>query len=129
MTNADDVFLADWRCFRRCGVEKHFIRRLLTGDEIRDWGVTVGNYSVFPYDERGNLYSLDETPFALKMLWPSRTVLGNRATFGRGTYLSERLPWWKWHQVALERLKARLSITFASVATHNQFGLFVTLCG
>lgn len=123
MTNADDVFLADRRSFNRRGVEERFIRQLLTGDEIRDWGVTVGNFSVFPYDDNGTLYSLDSTPFAYKWLWPARTVLGNRATFGGGTYLSERLPWWKWHQVALERLKAKLSITFSSVATHNHFVL------
>jgi hypothetical protein len=123
MTNADDVFLADLKAFERKGVERRFIRQLLTGDEIRDWGVTVGNFSVFPYDDQGNLYSLDNTPLAHKWLWPSRTILGNRATFGRGTYLSEGLPWWKWHQVALDRLRIKHSISFASVATHNHFVL------
>ena len=123
MTNADDVFLADWRSFLRRGVERHLIRQLLTGDEIRDWSVTVGNFSVFPYNESGTLYTLDATPFAYRWLWPARTALGNRATFGGGTYFSEHLPWWKWHQVALDRLKPPLTITFASVATHNHFVL------
>lgn len=123
MTNADEVFLADRGAFRRKNVEPAVIRQLQLADEIRDWMASVGSYSIFPYANDESLVPISEVPNLLKWLWPARTTLGNRATFGKGTYFSERLPWWKWHQVALERLRTSLSIAYAEVATHNHFVL------
>lgn len=123
MTNADEVFLADKKSFLRQHVEIDFIRQLQLGDEIRDWKAEEVNYSIFPYKADDSLVSLSETPHLHRWLWPCRTVLGNRATFGKGTYFSEGLPWWKWHQITLDRLKTPLSIAFAFVATHNHFVL------
>jgi|694.fasta_scaffold79988_2 hypothetical protein len=123
MTNADEVFLADKTSFLRQHVEIDFIRQLQLGDEIRDWKAEEVNYSIFPYKANDSLVSLSETPHLHRWLWPCRTVLGNRATFGKGTYFSEGLPWWKWHQITLDRLKTPLSIAFAFVASHNHFVL------
>lgn len=69
------------------------------------------------------LLDLEENASLNIWLWPYRTVLGNRATFDKGTYFSENLPWWKWHQIAVERLHTPLTITYAFVATHNHFVL------
>jgi hypothetical protein len=123
MTNADDVFLADYKSFERYGIELKYIRQLQIGDEIRDWCSRTINYSIFPYLLSEELISLEEASSLHHRLWFFRTVLGNRATFDKGTYFSEGLPWWKWHQVALERLRTPLSIAFAFVATHNHFVL------
>ena len=123
MTNADEVFLADYKSFRRYRVELGYVRKLQLGDEIRDWCVYEVNYSIFPYSLKEELVSLDQVTELHRWLWPCRTVLGNRDTFDKGTYFSEGLSWWKWHQVALERLRTPLSIAFAFVATHNHFVL------
>ena len=88
MTNADEIFMADKRSFTRKRVEPSFIRQLQLGDEIRDWRAAVVNYSIFPYTEEETLVSLDEAPGVMQWLWLARTVLGNRATFGKGTYFS-----------------------------------------
>uniref|UniRef100_UPI0025D5C6E4 BREX-2 system adenine-specific DNA-methyltransferase PglX n=1 Tax=uncultured Thiocystis sp. TaxID=1202134 RepID=UPI0025D5C6E4 len=53
----------------------------------------------------------------------SRTLLGNRATFGQGTYFSDGKAWWSWHQITLARLEYQHAITFGEVATHNHFFL------
>jgi hypothetical protein len=123
MTNADEVILADRASFLRRHAESFAIKQLLVGDEIRDWASVEGSYSIFPYDGRGQLLDLVDVAGLHHWLWPCRATLGNRATFSKGTYLSERLPWWKWHQVTLDRLRIPLSITFAFVASHNHFVL------
>jgi hypothetical protein len=123
MTNADEVFLADRASFLRRHVEPIATKQLLVGDEIRDWTSVEGDYSIFPYDSRGQLIDIVDVAGLHHWLWPCRTTLGNRATFSKGTYFSEGLPWWKWHQVTLDRLRTPLSITLSFIASHNHFVL------
>lgn len=123
ITAADDVYMADSKDFFRHKIESQVVRQLLTGDDVRDWSATINSFCLFPYDGRGNLLSLDKVPQTHKWIWPSRTTLGNRATFNKGTYFSEGLSWWKWHQIAIERLRVAYSLTFPCVATHNHFVL------
>jgi type I restriction-modification system DNA methylase subunit len=120
MTNADDVMLAPCSAFQRKRVETRTHRRLTMGDEIRDWVISEGEHSLFPY-ECGKLLNIKEFDNFHKWLWPTRTVLGSRATFARLTYFEEGRPWWEWHQVSLDRLNSPQSIVFGEVATHNHF--------
>lgn len=123
MTNADEVLLAERVSFARKGVEGDFVKQLQVGDELRDWSAQEGKFAIFPYGNNEQIVQLDSLPYLHRWIWPCRAVLGNRATFNKGTYFSENLPWWKWHQVTLDRLRTPLSITFAFVATHNHFVL------
>jgi hypothetical protein len=122
MTNADDAMLAPYHAFVRRQVEEDAVRRLVVGDEIRDWALASGDHVLFPYRDEA-LVQLGELPGLRRWLWPVRTVMGNRATFAKLTYFKEGRPWWEWHQVTLERLRTPLSIAFAEVATHNHFVL------
>lgn len=122
-TNADGVMLAGRDAFVRNGVEPSYIRPVVVGDAVRDWSISgADDYCLFPYDDQ-SLLSLDQLPGVKRWLWPSRTLLGNRATFSGGTYFSEGRPWWEWHQIALRRTQTPLSISFGEVATHNHFVL------
>lgn len=122
MTNADDVMLADSASFARVGVEAAYIRPLVVGDAVRDWRLLSTDPVLFPY-ANGRLVPLSVAPGVARWLWPTRTTLGTRATFGGSTYFEERRPWWEWHQIALRRLSSPLTITFGEVATHNHFVL------
>jgi hypothetical protein len=122
MTNADEVMLAPQEAFARKRVDSRAFKRLALGDQIRDWCVSGSDCSLFPYTNEC-LIDISEIQGVQRWMWPSRTVLGNRATFARLTYFQEGRPWWEWHQVALRRLRNPLSIVFASVATHNHFVL------
>lgn len=127
MTNADDALLAPKEAFERRGVEANATRPLVVAEQVRDWQVTDGESAVFPYDT-DRLVELDGVPGVGRWLWPSRTVLGNRATFAKRTYFDEGRPWWGWHQVALDRLRPRRTITFAFLSTNNQFALVDADC-
>ena len=122
MTNADEVMLASASALCRSGVESRFQRPLIVGDAVRDWCATADDFVAFPYSD-GLVANLELMPKLARWLWPARTTLGNRATFGKNTYFDEGRPWWEWHQVALRRLEPPLTITFAEVATHNHFTL------
>lgn len=122
MTNADEVMLAPDRSFARYSVETMLHCPLVIGDQVRDWNVNHGDHVLFPYYCE-QLLTTSEHPGFHHWLWPCRTVMGNRATFGKLTYFDEGRPWWEWHQVCLDRLRTRLSITLAFVTTHNHFVL------
>lgn len=119
---ADEVLLAENASFRRHGVEHEYTRPLVSGDEVRDWSTSPGVSALVPYDDRG-LVRLEAMPGARKWLWPCRTLLGARTTFSKKTYIEDGRMWWEWHQIALDRVRAPLTLTFAFVATHNHFAL------
>ncbi len=121
MTNADEVMLAPRSAFARRHVELSYTRPLIIGDAVRDWRLTSDEDALFPY-EGDALVPLARIPELARWLWPTRTALGNRATFGKSTYFEEGRPWWGWHQIAPRRAVG-LTITFPLVATHNHFVL------
>ena len=123
MTNADEIMLAARNAWIRRTGDDGWIRRIVAGDELRDWQLRPGEYSFFPYDDQYRLQDVDIKPGYLKALWPWRTIMGNRATFTKGTYFSDGRPWYEWHQVTYDAGEHPWAITFAFVATHNHFVL------
>ncbi|MCP4500472.1 MAG: BREX-2 system adenine-specific DNA-methyltransferase PglX, partial [Deltaproteobacteria bacterium] len=123
MTNADDCMLSSSAHLKRQGVEPRFIRKLFVGDKVRDWGHSDLPTVVYPYEWPEELLDEDYSKGLFRYLWSFRTTMGARVTFNGGTYHLDGLPWWKWHQVAGDRLRTPLSITFAFVASHNHFVL------
>ena len=108
--------------FRRRKVTCDVFRPVVVGDVVRHWAIGETEYSLFPYTQEG-LRPLSDMPYLHKWIWPARTSIGNRATFGGLTYFAEGRPWWAWHQIALERLQPPLTITFGFVSTHNHFAI------
>lgn len=119
-TSADDAFVAEQGTFSRFQIESIAVRPLIEGDNVRDWSIRCQTEGIVPY-MNGACIAISETPNLHRYLWPSRTFLGNRATFGQGTYFSDGKPWWSWHQITLTRLEYRNVISFAEVATNNHF--------
>jgi hypothetical protein len=122
MTNADDVFLAPIHAFRRRALESTSFRPLVLGDALRDWQCSDEVGSIFPY-EGEKLGAINGLPRLARWLWPCRTALWDRQTFGKLSYKDEGRTYYEWHQVTLDRLRTPLSIAFAEIATHNHFVL------
>jgi hypothetical protein len=107
----------------RLGLERSAFKRLVVGDEIRDFDISSGDLAFFPYDERLSLLPIDAIADSGRRLWPTRTTLGNRATFAKLTYFQEGRPWYEWHQVTVDHAVSDLTITYAFMTTHNHFVL------
>ena len=122
MTNADDCMLMSRQQWSRTPAEAEFVRQLAIGEEIRDWSWQTDLCALYPYRWPATLLAENEAAGVFKYLWPYRTTMWARATFGGGTYRSEGKPWWKWHQVTSSRIDGS-TIAFAEVATHNHFVL------
>ncbi len=122
---ADEAMTAPAATFVRLGVEGDYHRRLVVGDEQRDWATLDGDHAFHPYDSARKLVQLDVMPQHGKRLWPFRNDLGNRATFSRGTYFGDGRPWFEWHQIPRDEKANEWSISFFAffVATHNHFVL------
>jgi hypothetical protein len=121
-TNADGAFLGNHRSLQRRGVEREVLRRFVAGEDVRDYCISDGAWSIFPYNSTG-LIDIQTFPGAFRLLWPSRTITWARATFSKQTYRTEGRTWWEWHQIALSRSFRAFSIAYPNVATHNHFAL------
>ncbi|MFE2297482.1 BREX-2 system adenine-specific DNA-methyltransferase PglX [Streptomyces sp. NPDC059445] len=119
ITGADDAMSAVLRAYKRVDAESEYVRRLVVGDEVRDFRFADGDYVFHPYDGRRELVSPDSFPNLASWLWPYRTELGGRATFSGGTYFTDGRPWWEWHQFPKDVGAHPWSLNFAFVATHN----------
>ena len=122
ITAADEVMLAPKSTFRRTSVDGSMHRRLVVGDEVRDWQCADGEHVWFPYAD-GELVDLQPETAGYRWLWANRTSLWSRQTFARKTYQEEGRTWWEWHQTTLHRLETPLTIILPFVASHNHFFL------
>lgn len=120
---ADEAMIAPQRTFGVGNVPKGQVRRVVVGDELRDWRELEGSSVFFPYSSEHELLPDVRLTEALRWLWPNRTELGNRATFSKGTYFSDGRPWYEWHQLPKDKGAHAWAITLSFVATHNHFVL------
>ena len=91
-TSADDILVASGETFARKGVDALSVLPLVEGDQVRDWQIASRDTIITPYSEVG-LTPIAELPGMNRWLWRTRTVLGNRVTFGNSTYFAEGRAW------------------------------------
>jgi hypothetical protein len=121
-TSADDVFVVPADLPARLSLEHGAFAALVEGDKVREWALQASGAVFAPYTIAG-LAEPHDIPKCLQWLWPLRTTLASRITFGRTTYAQEGRPWWGWHQVTLDRLIYAYVLAFGEIATHNHFVL------
>ncbi|WKJ90177.1 BREX-2 system adenine-specific DNA-methyltransferase PglX [Methylomonas montana] len=120
-TGEDSIYYLPRKVFLTGGMDKN-IAPLVIGEQVRDWEITTGDWSLMPYElNTGN--ALSPLPFNLnEYFFPYRTILRHRKDFGQ--FIEERgLLWYEHSMFFFARFKSLLSITFAEVASHNHFVL------
>ena len=123
ITKQDDVFAQPKRVLCTAECEPAQIRPFGVGEEVRDWGHTVREWVIFPYDQDTRTLPATQLPNTLRFMWPFKWVLWDRKVFGGQNYREAGKPWYEYGQIPPDRLRTPLSITYAFVATHNHFCL------
>ena len=119
---ADEILIRKRQDYSRLKFEDCLIKNLVVGENVRDWVTSDLNAIFFPYVGK-KLIQIMEYPKSEMNLFYYRSSMLGRPTFGGKTYLSENLPWYKWHQVTTSRTEMSYIISFAFVGTHNHFFL------
>jgi hypothetical protein len=121
-TGMDDGFVID-----RPTATRHSLgetgRDFVVGDAVRDWAVETQEVAIAPYDGDFKPLPLDVTARWARLLWPNRTVALSTVSFGGKTRADLGDSWWTWYRWIREKYLTELSITWASVSTHNHFAL------
>lgn len=120
VTREDDVFVIGRGALQRWGVPPENRRRLVAGEDVRDWSVSDESNAIWPYNPR--TLEPQEHPSLERALWTWKPQLSQRVAYGK-TQLERGLPWWSYSMFFTERFRTPLTITFAEVATHNHFVL------
>jgi Domain of unknown function (DUF7008)/Eco57I restriction-modification methylase len=115
----DEIWLHDHASARRCGVLDQTIG-LVIGECIRHWVIAEMPRAIYPYQSLGGGPISDDEQVVTHYLWPFRTTLSNRKIFGL-PMAAKGHPWYAHLEHYPKKLRAGMKITFASVATHNQF--------
>ncbi|NYH55735.1 hypothetical protein HNR06_005324 [Nocardiopsis arvandica] len=122
-TLEDELYLIPPKAARRRGVESSWVRPMVLGDELRDWGKSQSDLAIFPYGDDFSPVSVEEKFSLHRFMWPARTNLRNNILFGGKTKIEGGLLWSEYGRLTSSKLKTPLSIPFAFVATHNHFVL------
>ncbi|MET9500448.1 BREX-2 system adenine-specific DNA-methyltransferase PglX [Streptomyces sp. NPDC006622] len=96
---------------------------MVTGEAVRDYCISPGIYTVWPYGEDGNLLPAIQAPNTVEFLWSSRQALWGRKRFGKVVSSIPGFSWYEYREFYRDKFRTPLSIVFPFVATHNHFVL------
>lgn len=122
-TLEDEVFIRSDSTWGRSGLPSRSFRRMIIGEDLRDWSRGERDLAIFPYASDFAALPIQEHPGIAKALWPWQTTLSNNILFAGKTKVEGGLHWYEFGRLSYRKLKTPLSITFAFVATHNHFVL------
>ncbi|WP_406267025.1 BREX-2 system adenine-specific DNA-methyltransferase PglX [Streptomyces sp. NBC_00191] len=114
-------FLPNEVTARRLKIER--VIPMVIGEAVRDYVITPGIVTVWPYDKDLNLAVESQFSKGIATLWPSRQYLTTRKRFGKVVSSIPGFSWFEYRELYREKLRTPLSITFAFVTTHNHFVL------
>lgn len=118
VTRLDDAYELGKDTLLRAGIAGSQIRELVTGDDVRDWQIDGATEALWPYD-KDSLKSAGDNE-VLTTLWPFRRDLSRRVAYGK-SQIDRGLEWFEYSMFFEKRFRRPLTISFACVATHNQF--------
>ncbi|GIF49325.1 type I restriction-modification system DNA methylase subunit [Asanoa ferruginea] len=120
VTREDNAYMLGAGLLRRRAVPAGQRLPMIEGEVVRDWSIIEPLIGLWPYDAD----SLEPVAGSslIELLWPARRILSERVAYG-ATQLQRGLKWFEYSMFFAGRFRAPLSISFAFVATHNNFVL------
>ena len=112
--NADEILLHQGGRAILGQLDQGVARSLVNGDCVRDFEASESAIAIVAYEQTGEIIDIHDFPSTHAFLWAWRTTLWDRGTFARTTYKQEGLPWWKWHQIRMDRGRG-LGITWVQI--------------
>lgn len=114
-TQAADIYYVADHVLRRHGIETEFLKPLIYGELIRNWGFDRSWHALWPYDPQAKPKLSTRVRSALL---PHRPLLEERSQFSKTT-LEAGLQWFEYREYHVRGLQPQ--ITFADIASHNHF--------
>ena len=120
VTREDDAYIMPLSATQRLGVEPRFVRQIVVGQDVRDFLITCGNHAIWPYE--GATLDAESSQAVEHLLWPYRIMLRSRVAYGQ-SQMERGLAWFEYSMFFRQRFAVPLTISFAFIATHNNFVL------
>lgn len=122
VTGEDDLFLLPRNgASRRLHIGRHVT--MVTGDMIRDHELAAGLEAIWTYDDEFIVASFESLGVgAIRLLTQYRAAISERKRFGI-PMVRRGMAWYEWQELYPSKLRSKLSIVYAEVATHNHFVL------
>jgi len=117
---AEEIFAAPRESFARDHTELESIVPIVSGENVRDWSVSIERYAFLP-PSSGSAVITPPVDGHLRRIWPYKTTLGKRATFSGRTYEQEGKAWHSWHQAPLPHHGPR--IVYSAIGSTTNFAL------
>jgi hypothetical protein len=119
-TRLDEAYLVSGEVLSRQGVPQQHQIEFVSGDNVRDWQLQDVVVAGFPYN-----LNLEPLPISYHrgihcFLWPFREDLWRRREIN-GDHRELERTWWEWNRFLVHRFQEPRSISFAEIATHNNF--------
>lgn len=119
VTREDDAYMLPLEAARRHQIPDGEMCELISGEDIRDWVVSVEAGALWPY--RRDTLEPSASTGTLRLLWPLKRVLSERVAYG-STQIQRGLRWFEYSMFFGDRYGTP-SIAYAEVASHNHFVL------
>jgi len=122
-TGQDDIFIQPSDFFRKLGFSPYYVRYLIFGEIIRDWGVSLSATVLYPYKGLFDNLELSESPEIARFLNPFKSLLANTQTFGGESKVDTGGIWYEYYRLVKHKYQSQIFITFSEITTHNHFVL------
>lgn len=128
VTGSDELFVMPPDLARRLGINHDHLKPIISGEDIRDWSLNLGNVQlvIFPYkyiDSKLRVINWEEDSNEYKWFKPFKNLLGSRVTSGAGRTFDEvGRKFYEFHQFPSERYPKELYLVSPRMATHSHFG-------
>lgn len=119
ITRTDEVFIQPPWVLRRFRIEIAHIKRLGTGEVLRDWCHENFPLIIFPYNADLRPFDPDQNPNAMSFLRPYKETLENVIMHGTVPKKETKIKWFEYSRLGRAKCRTPKSIAIPEIATHN----------